>query len=358
MRYELTIVEQLDRAASELSTDHPINNRMALILIDNATELIVHQHGMGLLENDTRASDLQRAWRATAKGKTAEVEPPDLFGRGVMNLKQRAAVRGTHLDRKLKVLEEVGDITGTERRFIRIAHEYRNELYHVGLKHDDIIRAIAGHYFLLCCNLFVSLGQVGVWGRSFSSDDAFTDVAQRYFPIQDGLFAVMGVGNEEIAEKLRSTLPSGMPELPATLAESAHSSIKEVEAAFGFLVNEFPYSLDSAEILVVIQKHFDHAQILEKGDIHGPWSDPSFRKDFDRTADQLEENWKQRHTSLPIGKWKQRATAVGQATDSLIAMDKYQSLRNDMAYLEEAILSAEIILDEWVQQQIDIARGK
>ena len=34
LRYTLTVVEQLDRAASELAVDHPINNRLALILVD------------------------------------------------------------------------------------------------------------------------------------------------------------------------------------------------------------------------------------------------------------------------------------------------------------------------------------
>ena len=44
MKYVITIVEQLDRAAGELVSDHPINNRLALILIDNATELILHRN--------------------------------------------------------------------------------------------------------------------------------------------------------------------------------------------------------------------------------------------------------------------------------------------------------------------------
>ncbi len=358
MRYELTIVEQLDRAANELETDHPINNRLALILIDNATELIVHEHGMGLLENDTLASDFQMALQSVTKDMVGVNEPTSLFGQEVMSLKQRAAIRGTSLDPKLKVLEEIGDITGLERRFIKIAHGYRNELYHVGLKHDDIIRAIAGHYFLLCCDLFARLGQVGVWGRQFSSTDVYTDVAQRYFPIQEGILAVIELENEEIADKLRSALPRDIPELPATLVESAHGSIEEVETAFGFLVNENPFNFNPAEILVVVQKLFDHAQILEREDIHGLWSDPRYRENFDRTADKLEENWKQRHTSLPFRKWNRRAVAVGQETDPLIGMDMYQSLRNDMVYLEEAILSAERMLDEWVQEQIDIARGK
>ena len=39
----MTVVEQLDRAAGELRTDHPINNRLALILVDNATELVIER---------------------------------------------------------------------------------------------------------------------------------------------------------------------------------------------------------------------------------------------------------------------------------------------------------------------------
>ena len=53
-----------------------------------------------------------------------------------------------------------------------------------------------------------------------------------------------------------------------------------------------------------------------------------------------------------------RATAVERERDPLIALDLYQSLRNDMSYLEESILSAATELDRWIQQQVDMARGK
>ena len=43
MRHLLTVVEQLDRAARELATDHSINNRLALIFVDNDVELMIHQ---------------------------------------------------------------------------------------------------------------------------------------------------------------------------------------------------------------------------------------------------------------------------------------------------------------------------
>ena len=43
MRFILPLAEQLDRAAAELSAARPLSSRMALILIDNAFELMCHQ---------------------------------------------------------------------------------------------------------------------------------------------------------------------------------------------------------------------------------------------------------------------------------------------------------------------------
>jgi hypothetical protein len=38
-----TIIEQLDMTIAEIAIDQPINSRLALILIDSATELLTHR---------------------------------------------------------------------------------------------------------------------------------------------------------------------------------------------------------------------------------------------------------------------------------------------------------------------------
>ena len=360
MRYVLTIVEQLDRAASELADDHPINNRLALILIDNATELILHRQCTDRLESDSTASGLWKAHQAIVDGKSLgdHYEFSEDLRKLVMTPTQRAEAKGNFLDRKLKVLEEMEDLTGPERRFIAIAHEYRNELYHVGLTHDDIIRAIAGHYFLLCCDLFVRMGNLSVFSLSFSSSDKYTDVAKRYLPMRDGQIDISHVDKGQLAEKLRRGLPDEIPDLTKSLACSVRKSIETVMDNFEFLIQDNPFGFDAAKMLEGAQWQRDLTQALEREGIDGLWVDPNYRKGLARVATGLEAKWKQQHTSVPRDKWMLRAAAVEQATDPLIAIHLYQSLKQDMLYLEEAILSAAEELDRWIQMEVDKARGK
>ena len=360
MRYVLTIVEQLDRAASELSNDHPINNRLALIQIDNATELMLHRQCTDRLEWDSEISGRQAALRATAKGNSLKAEAKlskdsvDL----IMTPRQRANAKGKFFDGKLKVLEDMGDLTQAERRFITIAHDYRNELYHVGLTHDDIIRAIAGHYFLLCCDLFTRMGKLAVFGPSFSSNDKYTEVAKRYFLIRDGRMVPFHVDNGVLAEKLRCARPDGIPDLAETLGGSARKSIKAIMDDFEFLIQDNPFGFNADKMLEVAQWQRDLTDALEREDVNGLWVDPNYRDSFTRVATTLEATWEQRHTSIPHEKWMLRAAAMEREADPLIAMYLYQSLRNDMSYLEESVLSAAGELDSRIQTEVDRARGK
>lgn len=325
----MTVVEQLDRAARELARDHPINNRLALILVDNATELILHR----------RCTD-----RAQAKR---------FFGR--LTPKQRAMARGTSLEAKLKLLEELGELAASERRFIKIAHDYRNEVYHVGLMHDDIIRPIAGHYYGLSCDLFVRLRPS--W-RASSSYDKFSDIAERYLPVHNGRPAFLGVDNEQLADKLMAALPGEVETLQPALATSAEQAIEEVKSHFEFLVHDNPGKMDGPEILRLAQWQLDFARALEREGVEGFWIDPGYLEDIERIKGALEATWRQRYTSLPLEKWLARAEAIRQEPDPLVALDLHQALRNDMAYLEDAMGNAAAELDAWIQMEIDRARGK
>ena len=363
MKYVTTIVEQLDRAAGELVSDHPINNRLALILIDNATELILHRQCLDRIGHDRIYSRILRSYHSLAEGKPTKdlTKITDDLRQHILTEKQRERAKGKFLDGKLKVLEEVGDITSAERRFVAIAHHYRDELYHVGLTHDNIIRAIAGHYFLLCCDFFVRMNNLRVFGPTISSDDIYSDVARRYLPMRNGRLDLSkfdhGSLYEILAGKLQSRLPK-MPSLPETLAQSARNAVLELLDSFEFLVSENPFGLDANEMLAVVQWQRDLDKALEQKESDGLLIDHVYRESYVQEANAQAEGWKQRHTSMPSDRWLKRADIVGCEPDSLVAMDLYQLLRNDMSYLEEAIQSGAEELDRWIQSEIDRIRGK
>ena len=280
----------------------------------------------------------------------------------VLTDKQRERARGKFLEDKLKVLEEVGEITSAERKFVAIAHHYRNELYHVGLKHDDIIRAIAGHFFLLCCDFFVRMNNLRLFGPTISSEDRYSDVARRYLPMRDGRLDLSKFNHdslyETLAGKLLSRLPDRIPSLPETLAQSARNAVKELLEYFEFLVNDNPLGLDANEMLAMVQWQRDLDKTLEQKGINGLLIDHVYRESYVQEANAQAEGWKQQHTSMPSDRWLKRANKVGQESDPLVAMNLYQLLRNDMNYLEEAIQSGAEELDRWIQSEIDRIRGK
>lgn len=357
MRHLLPIVEQMDRASGELAVDHPINNRLALILIDNAVELLLHRECTDLLQEDTLKSNLKKMELALRRAPNAQELFPDgaAVDYATLTRKQRTLAGGDSMPGKVKVLVDLGKLTCPEGQFIKAVHGYRNQLYHVGLRYDDIIRALAGRYFLLCSNLLVRLRPKGI---TYSSRDTYTEVAERYLPIRDGMVFLEDVDFEELSRKLRCALPDAIPDLPEILAKFAIESIDEIEKGFNFLIQDNPINLGSKELLKVVQWRTDLEKKLEKNEISGLWADPSYREEVDEVATNLRSDWRQRYFSLPTARWRDRANAIGAESCSYTAMHSYQQLRNDMAYLEEAIQSAAEELDRWIQTQIDIARGK
>ncbi len=360
MRFVLTVVEQLDRAASELETDHPINNRLALILIDNAAELLIHRQCVGHLQTDRFYSRLWSAHESISRlNPEAELSgtSTDLQS-SLLTAKQRTGASGIYFDPKLKVLSQKQDLSLSERRFISIAHGYRNELYHVGLSHDDVIRAIAGTYFLLTCDLFVRLGGAGFFGPTFSSSDVYSEVAQRYLQMRKGRIDAFSFDKEEVAGKIRSALPWGLPDLATTLACSVRNSIQEIGDDLEFLIRDNPAGFDKAKILEVAQWQKDLSDELEQQNVDGLWVDPSYLERYDEIASTLAENWQPQHRSLPDRRWLVRANAINVESDPLVALEKYESLRKDMSYLKQAIRSAAEGLDEAIQREVDRLRGK
>jgi len=117
VRFYEIVVEQLDLAAELLHEQHPMQSRLTLILVDNALEFALHRYA-----RDHFAGNPVPYYLPIAKRRRL--------------YRQRLKVSGQHLKPKLAFARSQDVITEDQARFVRHAHEFRNQAYHAGRAYD------------------------------------------------------------------------------------------------------------------------------------------------------------------------------------------------------------------------------
>jgi hypothetical protein len=119
----LLCLEQFAVAIDELRQRDSVHGRLAHILIDNAVELMLHFQAEAVISNKWRYS---------------EVIPK--------NEKHNDEALGQSFAPKVSFARKIGTLTAHEADYVLINHNYRNQLYHVGIAHGEVIHALAAHY--------------------------------------------------------------------------------------------------------------------------------------------------------------------------------------------------------------------
>jgi hypothetical protein len=332
MRFATLIVEQLDRAATELAVDHPLNARMALILIDNAAELIIHRRCENLVQSDRKS------------------------GAPKLTAANRRSILGHYFGEKIKFLEEMSAISDGERHFIGELHAHRNTLYHEGLSYDDIIRPLAVAYFQLTCDLLHRLDNRTLgWPNKLiiasSLHVYFPDAAAgRRFPDYD---------SGRVSKLLLDRTPEDAPSLQTALAAHSQTFVDHLEAKFESIKLGLDRKSSPSETFRELQHAADFQNLVRermrkigKEDQFIPFGHPVLKE----YAAKLMPKWKPRYTSAPFGKWGVRAKAIAKASAPLSSVRRFTDLRSEMNYLAEAIDDAHQEFWGWVQQQEDAAQ--
>jgi hypothetical protein len=138
IRFVANIIDQLDFALDHIALRDANYKRLALMLVDNAVELALHQHA---------EESKGREW--DAKDKPGEYQ------------KALSAALGQRFDCKVKfgrVSELISDETAQS---INSLHSYRNQVYDQGVMHEGILHALAVFYFRIACDLLAALPMRG-----------------------------------------------------------------------------------------------------------------------------------------------------------------------------------------------------
>lgn len=138
-------IEQLETAGELLDKNSPTGARLSLFLLDNLAELMMYKVvGWEFLLDDTFSSG----------------RPPKYPAR-----KRRKVI--TYFNDKVNFLvSDLKTIDSLQAPILKLGHRLRNEAYHTGILHEEIIIPFTRTYFQTVCELLPTLWSGGYGGWS------------------------------------------------------------------------------------------------------------------------------------------------------------------------------------------------
>jgi len=333
LRYILPCVEQLDLAASLLNEKTNIKSRLALILIDNIVELIVHTKCVSIIRWDNN-------FKRTLGEKYTQKDKNEVLGKG--------------FDPKFKFLFKAGVISEKQRDFALLVHPFRNEAYHLGIIHDDIIFELSCEYFRMACTLFESLRPNTY---SLPRIEQLTETAKRHLLSSGDTKAnfITKFDFCEISNSLVKMLPIQSSSLGMALSNSATRRAKDIKEMIHYLCGGFN-KLTYDEVIYQLQ--YDHELYKDQPDGAYQLSNQEEINKYMSKRKFLNDHWKPKITGNTLERWERRATEIGHIKDSTVALNKFISLTNDFQQFERNTHDAVMQMDMAINIEIDRMRGK
>ncbi len=322
-------IDQLDLALDQLAVNDRNFDRFALMLVDNVVELVLHKYAQN------RASE-NRMWGAIDEPRN--------------NPKQVAKALGQNFDQKVKACCHLGLIDQALRDSLLYLHQFRNTVYHRGLRHEGILHSLALFYFSCACQV-LTLYEPSWW--VWGSNDKISHRARKYVgsptTVADGdVFKYAFVRLAEVAESMPQDL---VGDLSADLGRT----VTQVDEMIHFLATGGPEQKSRDQVIVDVQAwafaFTDEAKMFarDKGCTEscvGPY------------VEWIGANYPWPIKRDPIDGWRKRHRALVSESDRHRTLKKYVDFMKQTEDIRGKIDESAAQLDGWIQEQIDRSRGK
>jgi len=339
VQLELTVV-QLEEAKRFIQTDTVPHLRLALLLLDNAAEVLMHR----AVQEELAYSDWHREWHAQMAAFLRR--KPDDDGKTRHRLSQLAAriipekrkhKLGKYYNEKVDFLsQELHHMSVPVARVLKHIHDYRNEAYHNDRIRPDSIRPAVLILFDVVCTLLATLRQHAAMSWHAGDSEAWLE---RY-----GV-SWFGYNADEIQAAISRALRLGLPldtdDIRAALATHLTSRLDGIDDSIKFIAQNARPHRSGEEVLKAVQYWNTDRDGPPRGD-----GDPAFLQ------------FRPQHTLASIERWRERITALGGIADKLELFNLFADIEDDFEPLERSLNEAAGLIDRAIQAEIDLLRGK
>lgn len=326
-----TVVEQLDNALEHLSKRDIHNARFGLMLTDNALELVLHQ---------------------IAKDKESSIR---MFRHSSESYPHQAALTkalGRNFDSKLKFAKIEAGLNEQTTQTIAILHGYRNEVYHVGIVHEDILPVLAAFYFDVACAFLKDFNPRGLW---WGSGLRLPERAKPYFE-GDRLFPGKLGDFGKACQTLRDAAAFDVDKVAAVLADKLESIVDHQNTCIDIVAGGVYEGQKTTRDKAILETQAWKLAFTDEG------------KEFAQSR-KWTGNWLQLVEWLaltypfpiradPIPSWETQAKRLRALRDPHKALAAYHSFMSKTAAFREAIEQAAAAAEAEIDAAIDRMRGK
>jgi hypothetical protein len=303
------------------------------MFIDNAVELMLHQ-----IAQDKAVDRKSMAWRREEYAHQAALNK----------------ALGKAFDAKVKFAKIEGGLSEDVARTIAIMHGFRNEVYHVGVRHETILPALALFYFDVVCEY---LGTYKVRRLGWGSNQKMPERAKKYFAepnplLMPGGFDEFGKGCETLRQQCRHD-----PALTiATLADHMDEVISQQDTCIQVISDGVYEGQQTTRDVAVLDTQAWRLAFSEEGKAFA--AERGWSGTLPQLIQWLTENFPLSIRSDPIPSWQAQANRLRTNKNPHIALANYQSFMTATADIREAIEESAGAAEQEIEAAIDRAREK
>ena len=324
------IYEQSEAAKSHLEGGSVLGWRRALILLDNAAEILMHRE----LEAQFALDDhLMPKWEPLRTDWIARGHGPKY------SAKERQEAERNFRPKMRVLCTRLGRISDEDRQVLDVCHQLRNETFHRGKLREAILERVTKLLYTIVVGLTIKLP-----ARSFVLPRQHASQEDASFLNRSGLKGAFMLGTDDGRERCAKQLLDGVtvgPSFSAVLSEDLLERIDETIGGLEYVSNTNDYSkLDRG--LQYTQFWRDVGAELMKNGVREPALENAFR------------SWQGRATFTvrKIERWRQQAEAISRYPSSAIALGHYWAVDKRLRPLEEEVSEAVWRYDEEINAQI------
>lgn len=328
------VLLQMDEATKLIRDGRIPHTRIALILLDNAVEVLLHEWAKDQLGWDSLRRQLYERVKQTHA-------PEDILGKfdlkGILPPGEERQVLRT-FDRlvqyvtvtKNAVDPEIGDA-------LLQLHRYRNEAYHRSMVRKETIRTAVFVLFDLTARLILS--NVGR-PRSYSSDDDYSWLSER-FGAQSRNF----LGDDHFWEAAVDQLRASMP---VDAGNVANAMAAHLEARIDDLLDSLDFLCDTAVTPMTREQALQGAceYVLK------------MKRQRVDTLDRMPVGFKGKLSTATIEQIREMGSRIPQSEDALTAFKRFAAAELELEHFEFPVYELASEVDAMIQREIDRMRGK